>query len=62
VVDWHDPGRGRSADPVAGADPDELGLLLDHGPDADLRTAGGLRDFLASRAMRLITDRGDRSS
>jgi heme-degrading monooxygenase HmoA len=58
VVDLRGPGREKSADPAMGAEPDELGQLLDPGQDGDLATRGGLRDFLASCAMDLIANRG----
>jgi hypothetical protein len=58
VVDLHGPGRAESADPALGAGPGELGLLLDPGQDRDLTATDGVRDFLASCAMDLITDRG----
>lgn len=57
VVDLRRPDREKSADPAVGADPGDLSLLLDPGQDWDLTTKDGLRDFLASCAMELITDR-----
>ncbi|HTU76033.1 MAG TPA: SchA/CurD-like domain-containing protein [Trebonia sp.] len=60
VVDLAGSGRGESADPALGADAVELGLLLDPGQDRDLTASDGVRDFLASCAMDLITDRGTR--
>jgi heme-degrading monooxygenase HmoA len=57
VVDLRGPGRDKLAGPAAGTEPGELGLLLDPGPDWDLATRDGLRNFLASCAMDLITDR-----
>jgi hypothetical protein len=50
-------GRDKLADPAMGAEPGELSLLLDPGRDRDLTTRDGLRNFLASCAMELITDR-----
>jgi heme-degrading monooxygenase HmoA len=58
VADWHGPGRERFTDPAADAGPGELALLLDPGQDGDLTTRKGIRDYLASCAMALITDRG----
>jgi hypothetical protein len=58
VVDLRGPGREKSADPAMGADPGKLSLLLDPGQDWDLTTKDGVREFLASCAMDLITDRG----
>jgi heme-degrading monooxygenase HmoA len=56
VADWHGPASGRPADPVLSADPGELSLLL--APGQDLTAANGLRDYLASCAMTVVTDRG----
>jgi heme-degrading monooxygenase HmoA len=58
VVDLRGPGREKSADPAMGAEPGELSLLLNPGRDWDLSTGDGVRNFLASCAMELITDRG----
>jgi heme-degrading monooxygenase HmoA len=58
VVDLRGPGREKSADLAVGDDPGELGKLLDPGQDRDLTGKEGVRDFLASCAMDLITDRG----
>ena len=58
LVDLRGTGRDKLADPVMGAEPGELSLLLDPGRDGDLTTGDGLRNFLASCAMDLITDRG----
>jgi hypothetical protein len=60
VVDLRGSGREKSADPATGADPGELGPLLDPGQDRDLTAKDSVRDFLASCAMDLITDRGTR--
>ena len=57
VIDLRGTGRDKLADPAAGTGPGELSLLLDPGPDWDLTTGDGLRNFLASCAMDLITDR-----
>jgi heme-degrading monooxygenase HmoA len=57
VVDLRRTGRGKPADPAMGAEPGELSLLLDPGPGRDLTTGAGTRNFLASCAMELITDR-----
>ena len=58
LVDLRGTGRDKLADPAMGAEPGELSLLLDPGRDRDLTTGDGLRNFLASCAMDLITDRG----
>ena len=60
VVDLRGPGREKSTDPAMGADPGELSLLLDPGQDWDPTARDGVRDFLASCEMDLITDRGTR--
>lgn len=57
LVDLRGTGRDKLADPAMGAEPGELSLLLDPGRDRDLTTGDGLRNFLASCAMDLITDR-----
>jgi len=57
VVDLRGTGRDKLADPATGTGSVELSLLLDPGPDRDLATGDGLRNFLASCAMNLITDR-----
>jgi heme-degrading monooxygenase HmoA len=57
IVDLRRTGRDKLADPAMGTEPGELSLLLDPGPDRDLTTGDGLRNFLASCAMELITDR-----
>jgi heme-degrading monooxygenase HmoA len=57
MVDLRGTGRDKLADPAMGAEPGELSLLLDPGRDRDLTTRDGLRNFLASCAMELITDR-----
>ncbi|HET6189903.1 MAG TPA: SchA/CurD-like domain-containing protein [Trebonia sp.] len=58
LVDLRGTGRDKLADPAMGAESGELSLLLDPGRDRDLTTGDGLRNFLASCAMDLITDRG----
>ena len=58
VVDRYPPGQETSAGLAASVDPGELSLLLDPGPDGDLTTRDGIRDYLASCAMEVITDRG----
>jgi hypothetical protein len=57
VIDRCDSDRETSADPVASVDPAKLSLLLDPGQDGDLTTRSGIRDYLAGRAMAVITDR-----
>jgi heme-degrading monooxygenase HmoA len=57
LVDLRGTGRDKLADPAMGAEPGELSLLLAPGRDRDLTTGDGLRDFLASCALDLITDR-----
>lgn len=57
VIDLRGPGREKWADPAMGAEPGELSPLLDPGQDWNLTTRDGVRDFLASCAMDLITDR-----
>jgi heme-degrading monooxygenase HmoA len=57
VVDLRGPGRDKSADPTMSVEPGKLSPLLDPGQDCDLTTRDGVRDFLASCAMDLITDR-----
>lgn len=59
VVDVSAPDRENPADPaMTDLAMGELSPLLDPGQDQDLTTSDGLRDFLASCAMELITDRG----
>lgn len=58
LVDLRGTGRDKRADPAMEAEPGELSLLLDPGRDRDLTTGDGLRNFLGSCAMNLITDRG----
>lgn len=58
LVDLRGTDRDKRADPAMGAEPGELSLLLDPGRDRDLTTGDGLRNFLGSCAMNLITDRG----
>lgn len=58
VADLRGTGRDKLTDPAMGTQPGELSLLLDPGQDWDLTTGDGLRNFLASCAMDLITDRG----
>ena len=58
VIDLYGTGRDELADPAMETLPEELSLLLEPGQDGDLTTRDGLRDFLASCAMDLITDRG----
>ena len=60
VIDLRGPSRAESADPARGAGPGQLGRLLDPGQDRDLTARDGVRNFLASCAMDLITDRGTR--
>jgi heme-degrading monooxygenase HmoA len=60
VVDLRGPGRDKSADPAMDAEPGELSLLLDPGQEWDLTIKDGVRDFLGSCAMDLITNRGAR--
>jgi heme-degrading monooxygenase HmoA len=58
VVDLRGTGDDKLADPAMGIEPGQLSVLLDPGLDLDLTTRDGLRDFLVSCAMNLITDRG----
>jgi heme-degrading monooxygenase HmoA len=64
VIDRYAAGQETSAAPetsaglITSAGPGELSLLLDPGRDGDLTTANGIRDYLASCAMAVITDRG----
>jgi len=57
VIDLRGTGRDKPADPGMDAEPGKLGPLLDPGPEWHLTTGAGTRDFLASCAMDLITDR-----